>query len=936
MDAQDKPIEAMLNKIADQSLPEDIDRFADEEMERFSRAIELLERQKPLVVLWLENVAQWLAHWSHRLIASTALATLLIAGFFLLNMPEKALAWTDVQKAFASVSHVHISAVLYDPQRVTRDDDDPPDYQGLEFYYQAPNLCRGHGMGLVQFVTPDASKVFDVETKQFLAPENARKIIPETLIQAGRAGKSLLDSILTLVFQGNIPEKEPVLNTALPVESGVEIFDYAHSGVDMWARIWVLKETQLPLRVKLFTPRWNETTLLVFDYSDPKSELFFDVEYFAAEAQSGNNRKPHHFYRIGDEQALGAPQSPARQKATNAAQIHDIQGIVPPKLERLEVSDNGDILIVVKDPENMSKNGGHIEGMYRDELQDNWGNVYRRYFKSQDSTRDGDFLFGYYTPMPPFRSGQGEHRLKLLYTTWDYQGGLGYDRIIEDRDVVIPSATVEGIPDHWFQAEDARKPFWKLQAYRLFMSRGGLSALEQMNWVDQILAEHPDSQQMLDYKIGLLEKLEGPEAAFAYLKQHRLESLMAEKNYAQCLYNGPLQKYLLHLYNTGQKAEFNRLQQHFLKKQTAFLSNKERNTKWTKDRVKNLEDELPRILCIPQAVAQMEVGNKPKIVNVIKSSDGILFVEVKFPGLAMDRDHRQVFNGPSVEGVTYLATDFLESHALYQYETNKEELTLNYRVGLEFFLPPKERVNHGSMTRLVYPVTVQVPPVSDKSAEQVRMELERWRPAFAKRQEAKQQVSKFAPMYRLRLDAQKARRAEDYDRAEELFRSAMDCNIPVDLLKLGPTEDIKTRVRARLLIDMAQCRIGQEDYARAIGLLQEADDLVTSQTDDQTHSLLAEPHLATVLMAHIAMKYIEHQNLDEAQALLSEIGKQHPDLRQLRDLHTLRQHADGRYTWDDRQRRHAVYNKWLGYYRALWQLQKAREASRQARSDELD
>jgi hypothetical protein len=96
MDQPDKPIETLLHTLADRPLPEDISQFADKEMERFSRAIELLEAQKPMLVLLLENAAQWLAHWSHRLIASTAIATLLLMGFFLLNMPQKAIHWHSI------------------------------------------------------------------------------------------------------------------------------------------------------------------------------------------------------------------------------------------------------------------------------------------------------------------------------------------------------------------------------------------------------------------------------------------------------------------------------------------------------------------------------------------------------------------------------------------------------------------------------------------------------------------------------------------------------------------------------------------------------------------------------------------------------------------------------------------------------------------------
>ena len=612
-----------------------------------------------------------------------------------------------------------------------------------------------------------------------------------------------------------------------------------------------------------------------------------------------------------------------KKKATNAAQIHDIQGIVPPELKRLEVSDNGDILIEATDPENRTPNGGGIDGQYREELQDNWGNVYRRYFRSQN----GKSQFLYYTPMPPVRPGDGEHRLELLYTTWAYQGGLGYDRIIEEREVAIPKATVKGIPDDWYRAEDARKPSLKLQAYRGFMWRGGMGAVEQMEWVNQILAEHPGSEQMLDYKIGLIEMLDSPEAAFEFFKQHRLDTLMQEKDYARCVYNGPLRKYLQHLYNSGQRAEFDRLQHHLMGKQAVYLSSKDRNAKYTQNRIKNFEDTLSRVLHIPQAFKQMQAGKGPDVTQVVKSSDGVVFIEVKWPDFAKNGEFRRLFNGPSIDKAIRIATDTLETHSLYQLQTSEKELVLDFQVAVEPFLPVASKTNSGSFTRFSYSKTVAIPSASDRTADQIKPDLERWRPAFAKRLEAIKQVSQMPPIYGLRTDAQIARRAGDYEQAIELYRSARDCNIPEDLLRLGPSEEIKARVQARILLDIAQCRIQQEDYTAALELAQQVQDSITDTTDDQHHYMLVDYGQARHVLVQIAMKYVELSKLDEAQALLEEIGKRHPNLRLMRDLHLLIQRPNGTYTWDNQQRRSAVYYQWQGYYRAVWQLQRAREAS---------
>jgi hypothetical protein len=470
--------------------------------------------------------------------------------------------------------------------------------------------------------------------------------------------------------------------------------------------------------------------------------------------------------------------------------------------------------------------------------------------------------------------------LRLLYTVWGYQGHLGGDQIIEEKEVVIPRATVKGIPDDWYRAEDARHPNNKLQSYRSFMFKGGMGAVEQITWVNQILAEHPESaDEMLDYKIHLVKMLESPEAAFELFEQHRLDALMYKEGYIGSTSYGHLSIYLLHLYNSGQKTEFNRLQQHFLKKQTEVLSSKDRNAKFTQNRIKNFDDALPRILYIPQVLKQIQAGKGPEIVKTIKSSDGVLFIEMEWPIFAKGQNLRRVFNGPSVDKATLIANDFLDAHTLYQYRTNEKELVLDFQVEIESFLPEADGISRGTSTRFAYPMTVQIPPASDRTADQTKLELDRWHPAFAKRQEAINKVSQMSLLYRLRTDAQIASQTGDYEQAIELYRSAMDCNIPEDLLELGSIEEVKARVQSRFLLDIAQCRIKQGNYTEARDLAQQMQGLVTANADDQRHPILANYYQIRDVVVQIALHYIELHNLDQAQALLEQIGKHHPDLR---------------------------------------------------------
>jgi hypothetical protein len=62
--------------------------------------------------------------------------------------------------------------------------------------------------------------------------------------------------------------------------------------------------------------------------------------------------------------------------------IHEIEGIKAPKFISLIKYDNDILVISATDPKNRSKKGYRIEGYYRRELRDNWGNIHLRYTRS--------------------------------------------------------------------------------------------------------------------------------------------------------------------------------------------------------------------------------------------------------------------------------------------------------------------------------------------------------------------------------------------------------------------------------------------------------------------------------------------------------------------------------------------------------------------------
>ena len=55
--------------------------------------------------------------------------------------------------------------------------------------------------------------------------------------------KGMLDAILEMTFSGKAPAGEPVKTAPEGMGPGLQVFDYATNPMDVWARIWVLRES---------------------------------------------------------------------------------------------------------------------------------------------------------------------------------------------------------------------------------------------------------------------------------------------------------------------------------------------------------------------------------------------------------------------------------------------------------------------------------------------------------------------------------------------------------------------------------------------------------------------------------------------------------------------------------------------------------------------
>jgi hypothetical protein len=226
------------------------------------------------------------------------------------NDTVSGVAWADVLEKTRKVKQVHITAISV-PFRCGWQMK-PTSISDL--YYSSPNTWRGHGFGLVQFFREGESRLYDTQQKEFTSDKKI--YVPLGSIGFTEAignNENFLEAILTAFFRNNIPEAVVAPDSNRSYDTGIEVIDFANSQQSLSARVWVMRQSQLPIQIKV---NWinagpMQEFLGVFDYTDPQSEEFFDPNTFAEKAELVVG-PAEDFYEIGRTlTAYGEPEMSA-------------------------------------------------------------------------------------------------------------------------------------------------------------------------------------------------------------------------------------------------------------------------------------------------------------------------------------------------------------------------------------------------------------------------------------------------------------------------------------------------------------------------------------------------------------------------------------------------------------------------------------------------
>ncbi|HYO08341.1 MAG TPA: hypothetical protein VER17_05170 [Tepidisphaeraceae bacterium] len=545
--------------------------------------------------------------------AAVLAAVLLLPGSLFERHDRNAagVAWADVVQAMQRVGQFHLIIFSDDPRRA----DEKLKMFRVDLFHRQPGQWRAQGMGHVAFLTDGKRQTWSAEKRAFLGKgDRIPDMLPKEFV-AAHEKMGALDAILATVFEDKVPAGEPVKSDGVAAARGIDVFDYAQNASRKWARIWVLRESKLPLKMHLYYPGSDEFTLVSFDYSDPQPDAFFDPAEFEKQAAKVSSSDPYRAYSIGSRPVAGA-------RPRGADQIHEVQGgYRAPKVRRVLSNEAGDVLVVTDNPSNVTPAGHppHEQGYRR--VTDNWGNRYIPCGGGSGVGDEGDQRW-YFMPLPPAKvTGNGPRTLSMTYTI---EAEYGQQRVLATEALSVPDPSVKGEKDDWKINLAAQKRTW----YASYLQREGTLA-EQLAEIERVLAATPDDAATVVWKFKLLREHGREPAAWSLFDESLRDRIFSDAALLD-RYNVEASQYLLYLAAQGREDE--------LRRNAAAAGKIIADVRASKDPRARMglnsltRDEHNPLIPATRLLEWRETYKEgPRIVRTLASKDGMLFVEYAVP-----------------------------------------------------------------------------------------------------------------------------------------------------------------------------------------------------------------------------------------------------------------------------------------------------------------
>jgi len=307
-------------------------------------------------------------------------------------------AWADVVEKFRSVPF--FSASIYIKEDATSEP------KQMELWMSRAGKTRLRvGTQVVFGSHGEISGSFDIRTRKRIDVDEQAAFF---LKKVGQADEFSLDSIIRVMFGGTMQDVTPLVNPDAVISRDIVVFDVEIPGTPEWVRIWALRESRLPVRIRVWDPRDGETTDAVFEYSREQSDEFFDPNAFEQFMSSEQTTSRVNF-------AYAFLKDPGGKQIT-PEDMFKKSGYHMPVIKQAGMTEDGAFWVTADKGRNLLPNGNPFHGFSR--IEDDLG---RTYFSVGGGHRlKGDVSYDIFVPIDfPF-DDRKPTRITLFCEVEDY------------------------------------------------------------------------------------------------------------------------------------------------------------------------------------------------------------------------------------------------------------------------------------------------------------------------------------------------------------------------------------------------------------------------------------------------------------------------------------------------------------------------------------
>ncbi|MCP4643215.1 MAG: hypothetical protein GY851_22400 [bacterium] len=273
--------------------------------------------------------------------------------------------WAQVVDSFDGVPHFAATVFVNDNAG------EPP--ERIDVWVGTGGRVRVHNRKAVLFGSSDGEvRLFRVDSGQGYSLE---ELDSRTLREAGltkpvgilrlmaSVDRLSLDKLLSH-FGDHEVLPSPTLNADASVSQDLWVFDVQTNQAPSWLRVWALRNTHLPVRMRMWDPRDGDATEILFEYAEPQPDEAFSPEAYA-EALVNESGTVNRLYAL--------MRDPAERQVT-PKDLHSTDGFHMPDVVQAGRTAEGVFWVESRNAANRTPEGRSFYGFGK--LTDNLGQEY--------------------------------------------------------------------------------------------------------------------------------------------------------------------------------------------------------------------------------------------------------------------------------------------------------------------------------------------------------------------------------------------------------------------------------------------------------------------------------------------------------------------------------------------------------------------------------